>query len=459
MLPAIDCIHKNCALTILELKESEIKDSHVQQLFLRSEDGGFDLLPLSLIASLCVERRTNARNDYLQHLQLPTSIVISATTSSSIADAWRCSAYFSDVKQAQQKGHREFFKPWIKCRPLNCFLELDDDQFLFACRARLGLLKPFPYTCPLINKCLSTLPIDDFNHHIFACQHCAAPIWWSRHEMVVKAIKRVSKFNDIVTRIPENNEMPLVGNTKGGADLLAYLDHLWQIDVSIELSTRTAAFRRKINTYEESSSALTARTLPFIMNQFGIIDSRTEAVLSSEWKQRTGTRYLRDLLNVVQFELIKGQYHGFNVISARLTTKISGNSSKTKKLESTASTVGNQSSAPSNNVSNVRNVTDLSDEDVLSTCLNTSATADAEVCHQVALCTGPPSETNNQMGIGNCVVVGNFGHVPVTRSVVAPSLSTTQEVHSTIQSTSTQTTQQRKENGNEQQFKYCPHSR
>jgi hypothetical protein len=223
---------------------------------------------------------------------------------------------------------------------MNTWLELDDDQFMFACRVRLGILRPISYDCPLIAKNLSSLSIDDFNRHVFACQHCSAPIWYARHEMIVKSIKKTCAFHDIVARIPAQNELPLIGNSKGGADLVGYLDRMWMIDVSVELSDRAAAFSRKINTYENVNNATASRTLPFILNQFGVIDSRTEAIFEAEWKSRTGARFIRDLFNVTQFEIIRGQFHGYSILSARVVTKeSSANSRKQKRVDDDTATL------------------------------------------------------------------------------------------------------------------------
>jgi hypothetical protein len=108
LFEALDAIHRDAAISIMELSPEEVQDRHVHQLFLQPEDGGFGLLPLTLIASLCIERRTEARNEYLQHLSLPINLQQASTTSSSIAEAWRYSALLSPSRYAQQKGQRHY---------------------------------------------------------------------------------------------------------------------------------------------------------------------------------------------------------------------------------------------------------------------------------------------------------------------------------------------------------------
>jgi hypothetical protein len=196
--------------------------------------------------------------------------------------------------ESEYIDHRKFgnnaVKSWTNALPANVFTTMNDPEFVYAIRSMCQYAEKVPFAC----ENMPDLPQKDGKEtfaHLRSCSKCSAAVWSVRHDAIVNVLKKVLSFHSILARIPAKNEYPLVGNRKGGPDLIVYAASVDAVDVTVtnealeyETSSRNrAAFTRKIRKYRQSEGRYAFRTVPFVINTRGAVSSSTLELISESW--------------------------------------------------------------------------------------------------------------------------------------------------------------------------------
>ena len=165
------------------------------------------------------------------------------------------------------------FLSWLTAWPSSRFASLTDGEYMTALRIRFDDLPPLNILCPYHPTSLQSLTRAEYTRHMFSCKSCAAKHNIQRHERVVRILHRVLTHHMIHSKILRSGEVPLLGNDKGGSDLLVTTTKLWHVDVKVtsealpyETATRlTQRYTATIDWYKNFESVTTWKTLPFVM--------------------------------------------------------------------------------------------------------------------------------------------------------------------------------------------------
>jgi hypothetical protein len=213
------------------------------------------------------------------------------------------------------------FVSWLDAVPYNSILCLQDEEFHTAINIRLGTLQPFPLPCST-----QAASQQEFSHHVFTCQQCAQSQWWFRHQKVLLSIKRTLSFFGIFNRIPKDGELPIPGNTKGGADLIVSTSDLHFVDVKITAGTPDYAkyswscvkFNSTLSHYREFEKQTKLKVIPFVVSIFGTVEPRTLEAIAPWFEQSPNPKLFRVSLYLnLQFELMRTLHQSLTLLRCR----------------------------------------------------------------------------------------------------------------------------------------------
>jgi len=279
---------------------------HVQY-FTSSQDGGWNVFPLSLAQPHLLQRHIVQINTLLKQLNLRL-IPISPSNLSTIRSIW--SHVTHDLPRKRPFLNSYFFATTPRLHALS----LSDDAFRFALLLHMDEIESFDYTCRHSNVPLQGLTNQERFKHILACSSCGAPTFHARHRAIVESITSTCRRHCIAVE-PNPRDLPRVGNSRGGADILLWRGTDWySIDVTISKKP-DAAYLRKEALYARYAILTNSITLPAAISPYGQIHRSTwQAFL----KIATGTRgFISDLNLHIQHALIIGQFNGITRLQAR----------------------------------------------------------------------------------------------------------------------------------------------
>lgn len=239
----IDTMHAQVVQSIIHTK---LPPHHVQWFFNPLEDGGWGLLPLSLLGP--VLRTTNGFKNYYSF--------------------WRRS-----VLQRSAMTPTNWKNVWPKDR----FKTINDE----ACILYLRFLTN---TLPGLQRLpCSAIDVSDISSHLSDCTTCMPRFYHLRHTAVVHMLQRTCRYHNIPISSISNE--PLPGNTRGGADLQILLDFGFDdIDVTIsyhkkgglpESTAAASSFSFKKRKYRDHQNVTGHHVTPFVLLTDGHIEKRT----------------------------------------------------------------------------------------------------------------------------------------------------------------------------------------
>ena len=281
-------------------------DSLHVRFFTQSEDGGYHVFPLSMAQPHLRTRLLPQINIILKELKM-RPLPVPTTTFSSIKQIWS----FVTAHLPRRPFINSFFFGTV---PRLHALTLNDEIFRFAILQHLEQLDSITYTCRHSGTCLSTLSPTQRFEHVASCTSCGAPSFHSRHRSIVEAMTSTCRRHNIAVEC-NPKDLPRVGNTKGGADLLIWRGADWySVDVTVSRKPNVAYAKKEL-LYARYATMTNSIILPAVVSPFGQIHRSTWQHLL---KIATGTRgFISDMNLHIQYALIIGQYNGIARLRAR----------------------------------------------------------------------------------------------------------------------------------------------
>ena len=301
--------------------------SHTPTLNKTIEDGGLGFMSLASLQGLIQGNCMNNATEYmlqfgLDHQQMFESLDKSIRYLWRRATVTRPNAFDRDGMSFR----RDSFSHWLESRPSNSLTRLSDAEISHQINIILQNVRPFAGQCQDPNAQQSDflqMTRQEFTHHSLTCKQCVQAMLHARHEKVVVAIRRTNKFHGIATHIPNTQEFPLPGNSRGGPDIMIFGEGTDACDVTVsyvhqplpgqhyhdELRKRFLAKQHK---YAQFRALTQYRIVPYVVSHLGIVGPDTRELVQ-QWKQLAADpQYLYDLFNNTQMAVVRSQYSMFD---------------------------------------------------------------------------------------------------------------------------------------------------
>ena len=295
-----------CLCKILRVREDP--SLHVR-FFSPFEDGGMGLLPVTVLRKDLLNMSVAAAIDFCSKLSLPLPNY-DPFQSFSLKHIWR---NFSKLHRPPNVFNAEH-SSWLSAWPKDSTSRLLDEEFLFACHLRLGRISP------PIQKCKQTLhPIkeEECFAHVFSCLHCGGIFNHLRHEFINNSLcSTFKKFN--IPCSPNPDEFPLPFKEKGGPDFIIYVgSRIIAGDVTITKNSPSSSYVNKMRLYKNFSLATGFEILPVSISILGQIEKRSFIALREIARQIGRSELMEEVVNVIQFGLIRGMFAALRTSHAR----------------------------------------------------------------------------------------------------------------------------------------------
>ena len=212
---------------------------------------------------------------------------------------------------------------------LNTFVTFNDDQFIFAVQHRLGFIPHYPQF-----HCEKFKEGETISTHFSACTICSSSQFHRRHNAVVTAIHKCCRFHGYDSQLVQNGswEYARPGNTKGGADVMVYVNgRTFALDVTVTKEATecegyrnrmSQAFYKKIVLYKRYQDAHPTHVVfPYVMSIYGSFFPKSVDLLTEMSKLlRTDTHFRKDILRHTQAVLLKTIHSTFENLKAKHIT-------------------------------------------------------------------------------------------------------------------------------------------
>jgi hypothetical protein len=309
-------------LFLINLLDLDINNpTHQVPFFSPVEDGGLGVVPLSILRQKLSQEVMGLSNSLLQVLGLsPYPCVASEHTTSFIwKDAMRTISASRSITGDSKTGAVSV-KCWLDTWPSSHLTSLNDEEFVFAVRYRMGEIVPFAHICRLSSDVnLLHLSPADVWEHVESCRSCGGIFNHIRHEKVNNILHTIFRRNGLVSDLNPSG-LPVPGNDRGGPDfLLIQGSKIYAGDVSITRVKTSDAYRRKLRQYEEFAEHTGFIPFPFILSTKGLIDRGTMYILKTIARDVVFSGFVIDCCVLPQFELIRGLFAAMRISRARFS--------------------------------------------------------------------------------------------------------------------------------------------
>ena len=332
----IDELQIRSFMTIFSL--TELPNDHFVHLFHPIEDGGMGLFPYSEFGPIVRARMAKRAELFLERYGFRNEekydgpISITALRWSLWSAHMRPDVYSNRDWKVQQLAKSFLRLPpyahesFLRFPPLNRLLTFTDEEFTFIVHHRIGCISQFPQF-----SCKNFSPNHSFSNHISSCNICSGTQFHRRHDAVVHAIYHCCRFHGYDVQIVKDGfaEHARPGNTKGGADLMIYVNgKVYALDVTVtKTGTELEGLKNRMNTAYHNKIVLYRRyqevfpshiVFPFVMSCYGSFFPQSVELLTDMCKQlRTDTHFRQDVLRHSQCALLKAIHSAFYILKAK----------------------------------------------------------------------------------------------------------------------------------------------
>ena len=180
---------------------------------------------------------------------------------------------------------------------------------------------------------------------MLSCRNCGASNYHFRHENIVYAVATTLRHHGIYAK-PNPPDMPIPGSDKGGPDILVIANSQpYVLDVTVHcdppnndaIYAANQRLSRKQIKYKPLTSNSSFKCIPFVCSIHGEIHHSVRHFAQQLAVFAHSESLVYDLFNNVRIALLKGLFHGFDLLHAFSAHRTSSNVSKNSLAPNTPS--------------------------------------------------------------------------------------------------------------------------